>query len=93
MFLEFDFEHFNRIVNFLTSDVTRRDHSERMNFIRPLTGQRGDVITHPEQPGFINFHKRQLILNTIQDLKRNLEDQSFELCGLNDDNNNNNNDN
>lgn len=31
------------------------------------------------------FHKRQLILNTIEDLKRNLEDQSIELCGLNDD--------
>ena len=30
-------------------------------------------------------HKRQLILNTIEDLKRNLEDQSIELCGLNDD--------
>lgn len=30
-------------------------------------------------------HKRQLILNTIEDLKRNLEDQSVELCGLNDD--------
>lgn len=29
--------------------------------------------------------KRQLILNTIEDLKRNLEDQSIELCGLNDD--------
>lgn len=31
------------------------------------------------------FHKRQLILSTIEDLKRNLEDQSIELCGLNDD--------
>lgn len=31
------------------------------------------------------FHKRQLILNTIEDLKRNLEDQSIELSGLNDD--------
>lgn len=30
-------------------------------------------------------NKRQLILNTIEDLKRNLEDQSIELCGLNDD--------
>ncbi|XP_037049316.1 serine-rich adhesin for platelets isoform X2 [Bradysia coprophila] len=29
--------------------------------------------------------KRQLILNTIADLKRSLEDQSVELCGLNDD--------
>lgn len=31
------------------------------------------------------LNKRQLILNTIEDLKRNLEDQSIELCGLNDD--------
>lgn len=31
------------------------------------------------------LNKRQLILNTIEDLKRNLEDQSVELCGLNDD--------
>lgn len=30
-------------------------------------------------------NKRQLILNTIEDLKRSLEDQSIELCGLNDD--------
>lgn len=30
-------------------------------------------------------NKRQLILNTIEDLKRNLEDQSIELSGLNDD--------
>lgn len=30
------------------------------------------------------LNKRQLILNTIEDLKRNLEDQSIELCGLND---------
>lgn len=29
--------------------------------------------------------KRQLILHTIADLKRSLEDQSVELCGLNDD--------
>lgn len=29
-------------------------------------------------------NKRQLILNTIEDLKRSLEDQSVELCGLND---------
>lgn len=31
------------------------------------------------------INKRQLILNTIEDLKRNLEDQSIELYGLNDD--------
>lgn len=31
------------------------------------------------------INKRQLILNTIEDLKRNLEDQSIELIGLNDD--------
>lgn len=30
------------------------------------------------------MNKRQLILNTIEDLKRNLEDQSIELYGLND---------
>lgn len=30
-------------------------------------------------------NRRQLILNTIEDLKRNLEDQSIELCGLNED--------
>lgn len=29
--------------------------------------------------------KRLLILNTIEDLKRNLEEQSIELYGLNDD--------
>lgn len=29
--------------------------------------------------------KRQLILNTIEDLKRSLEDQSVELNGLNED--------
>lgn len=29
------------------------------------------------------LHKRQLILNTIEDLKRSLEDQSTELCSLN----------
>lgn len=29
------------------------------------------------------MHKRQLILNTIEDLKRNLEDQSIELSCLN----------
>lgn len=31
------------------------------------------------------YNKRQLILDTIADLKRSLEDQSVELCGLNDD--------
>lgn len=30
-------------------------------------------------------NRRQLILNTIEDLKRSLEDQSIELCGLNED--------
>lgn len=29
-------------------------------------------------------HKRQLILSTIADLKQSLEDQSVELCGMND---------
>lgn len=29
--------------------------------------------------------KRQLILSTIEDLKRSLEDQSIELCGMNED--------
>lgn len=34
----------------------------------------------------VMHNKRQLmILNTIEDLKRNLEDQSIELSGLNDD--------
>lgn len=33
------------------------------------------------QPG----HKRQLILDTIEDLKRSLEDQKVELYGLNED--------
>lgn len=36
-----------------------------------------------QEPHQIN--KRQLILSTIEDLKRSLEDQSIELCGLNDD--------
>ncbi|XP_059614308.1 uncharacterized protein LOC132260298 [Phlebotomus argentipes] len=31
-----------------------------------------------------NSQKRQLILHTIENLKRSLEDQSIELCGLND---------
>lgn len=31
------------------------------------------------------LHKRQLILSTIEDLKRSLEDQSIELNGLNND--------
>lgn len=34
--------------------------------------------------GSSEFDKRQLILDTIEDLKRSLEDQSVELCGLND---------
>lgn len=40
-------------------------------------------LCQQQQPGICN--KRQLILNTIEDLKRSLEDQSIELCGLNDD--------
>lgn len=40
-------------------------------------GDGGENITYSS--------KRQLILNTIADLKRSLEDQSVELCGLNDD--------
>lgn len=31
------------------------------------------------------LNRRQLILSTIEDLKRSLEDQSVELCGLNED--------
>lgn len=35
--------------------------------------------------GAVPSTKHQLILNTIEDLKRSLEDQSVELSGLNDD--------
>lgn len=43
----------------------------------PVNGEIGDNGAYT--------NKRQLILNTIADLKRSLEDQSVELCGLNDD--------
>lgn len=48
-------------------------------------------IMHPgdEQQSIIGnsqlFSKQQLILNTIEDLKRSLEDQKIELYGLNED--------
>lgn len=45
--------------------------------LEPINGENGEN-------GAYN-NKRQLILNTIADLKRSLEDQSVELCGLNDD--------
>ncbi|KAJ6643991.1 hypothetical protein Bhyg_08956 [Pseudolycoriella hygida] len=45
--------------------------------LEPVNGESG------ENGGY--NHRRQLILNTIADLKRSLEDQSVELCGLNDD--------
>lgn len=32
-----------------------------------------------------NLKRQQLILSTLADLKRSLEDQSVELCGLNTD--------
>lgn len=44
----------------------------------PVNGENGEN-------GSACNNKRQLILNTIADLKRSLEDQSVELCGLNDD--------
>lgn len=42
-------------------------------------------VTTAAAAGANEFDKRQLILDTIEDLKRSLEDQSVELCGLNDD--------
>lgn len=75
----------------------RRDRQHQQNTIRPtqsldstnnqISSQRtmvnGNMNT--SENDIAMFHKRQLILNTIEDLKRNLEDQSIELSGLNDD--------
>lgn len=53
-------------------------------YVRHNSIDNGSVNANEETlPTFCN--KRQLILNTIEDLKRSLEDQSVELCGLNDD--------
>lgn len=57
------------------------DYSANRSFSHQMLNENGN----PSDNELAMIHKRQLILSTIEDLKRNLEDQSIELCGLNDD--------
>lgn len=69
----------------------RRGRQQQLQAIRTI--ENGGIQSNPTLSNSANvsendlamLNKRQLILNTIEDLKRNLEDQSIELCGLNDD--------
>lgn len=68
--------------------LLRRDRKAQMdlNEINSRTDPRHEPVNGEcGENGGAYTNKRQLILNTIADLKRSLEDQSVELCGLNDD--------
>lgn len=55
------------------------DHLSSLSSSHPIPN--GNVLSSDNEIKLL--HKRQLILNTIEDLKRSLEDQSTELCSLN----------
>lgn len=40
---------------------------------------------HVDEATMLQCQKQQMILTTLAELKRSLEDQSVELCGMNDD--------
>lgn len=59
------------------------DSMERLNTSMYPTNEPHETNGNIQQQQQLT--KRQLILDTIEDLKRSLEDQSVELCGLNED--------
>lgn len=65
--------------------LLRRDRQAAQNEITSHTESRLEPMNGESGENGAYNNKRQLILNTIADLKRSLEDQSVELCGLNDD--------
>lgn len=70
----------------------RRDRQQQQQATTTNRAQSADYTKNESQQALTSsdadmasLQKRQLILCTIEDLKRNLEDQSIELNGLNDD--------
>lgn len=88
-------------VLFFLSEVPRQELLQKISLLRrerqhsatasstrsySIEGCNGMPVTHNESYQITSVaDKRLLILNTIEDLKRNLEEQSIELYGLNDD--------
>lgn len=61
-----------------------RQHQQALRAAQSFDHNQSNGTLNGSESDLAIINKRQLILNTIEDLKRNLEDQSIELYGLND---------
>lgn len=65
----------------------KREQQQKKNYVHTTdTGSSYDRLTNSSELDTLNYDSRrqQLIMNTIEDIKRSLVDQSIELNGLHD---------